>query len=208
MGNRKGTNIGRPLDNGWLFNARHNRYGKQIDGLDAAVVIVYVADPNSGWNRHWKVYFGEIFNSIVDCYAWVYEDEIAAFTSLKIAMAFAETLGNAVKKDEIYDHNARRKLMKSYEEEIKAYHEMEKERVHRQIIRKAAYKLPEGHRPKTDEEWKAFDGAFQMAAFIGKARHELGNDAAEKLEKIMLLNALKSAISKAMNNGDDDEEDD
>lgn len=211
--------MGRPFSStpkevgdGWLFDARHNRYGFPLE-KDYMVIAYHREDHTSGWNRHWKV---TIKQTDANGHLLVYygvEQDIAEFTNLKVAKAFSEMLASTLSFNEYKDHNVRFHLRKSFKEEIEAYQEMDVERARRIINKKAAWKLPEEVRPKTDGEWKAFEAAMAMHAMaaklvMGGASPDKADEMVKKLALISALSKLQDQIKQAVGDNEDEEDDD
>lgn len=202
------SNTPRPIGDGWLFDAMHNRYGFPLE-KDYVVIVYHFQDHTSGWNRHWKV---TIKQTGVNGHLWVYdsvEQDIAEFTNLKVAKAFSEMMASTLSLKDYKDHNVRFKLRDFFKEEIEAYREMDIERSRRIINKKAAWKLPEEDRPKTDGEWKAFEAAMSMHAMAAKLTREgiLPDKADAMVKKLALLSVLskiQDQIKQAV--GDDEDE--
>lgn len=113
------TNTPKEVGDGWLFDARHNRYGFPLE-KDYVVIVYHEEDHTSGWNRHWKV---TIKQTGVNGHLWVYdgvEQDIAEFTNLKVAKAFSEMMANALSFKDYKDHNVRLHLRDFFKEEIEA----------------------------------------------------------------------------------------
>ena len=202
------TNTPKPVGDGWLFDAMHNRYGLPLEN-DYAVIVYHQEDHTSGWNRHWKV---TIKQTGVKGHLTVYdgvEQDISEFTNLKVAKAFSEMMASTLSLKDYKDHNVRFKLKNFFKEEIEAYREMDIERARRIINKKAAWKLPEEDRPKTDGEWKAFEAAMSMHAMALKmASQGVSPDKADELvKKLALLSAL-SNIQEIIGGNEDEENDD
>jgi hypothetical protein len=104
-------------------------------------------------------------------------------------------------------------LRKSFKEEIEAYQEMDVERARRIINKKAAWKLPEEVRPKTDGEWKAFEAAMSMHAMAAKlvmegASPDKADEMVKKLALISALSKLQDQMKQAVGDNEDEEDDD
>lgn len=206
------TNTPKPVGDGWLFDAMHNRYGFPLE-KDYVVIVYHVEDHTSGWNRHWKV---TIRQTGVNGHLLVYdnvESDIAEFTNLKVAKAFSEMMANALSFKDYKDHNVRFKLKNFFKEEIEAYQEMDIERARRIINKKAAWKLPEDVRPKTDGEWKAFEAAMSMHAMaaklvMGGVSPDKADDMVKKLALISALSKLQDQLKNAMGDNENEEDDD
>lgn len=200
------TNTPRDVGDGWLFDAMHNRYGLPL-GNNFVVIVYHQEDNTSGWNRHWKV---TIKQTGVNGHLHVYdglEPEITEFTNLKVAKAFSEMMASTLSFKDYKDPNVRMRLKNFFKEEIEAYREMDVERARRIINKKAAWKLPEEDRPKTDGEWRAFEAAMSMHAMALKmASQGVSPDKADEMVKKL---ALLSALSKLQEilGGNEDEED-
>lgn len=199
------TNTPRDVGDGWLFDAMHNRYGLPL-GNNFVVIVYHQEDNTSGWNRHWKV---TIKQTGVNGHLHVYdglEPEITEFTNLKVAKAFSEMMASTLSFKDYKDPNVRMRLKNFFKEEIEAYRE-DVERARRIINKKAAWKLPEEDRPKTDGEWRAFEAAMSMHAMALKmASQGVSPDKADEMVKKL---ALLSALSKLQEilGGNEDEED-
>ena len=207
------TNTPKEVGDGWLFDSMHNRYGFPLEN-DFAVIVYHQEDHNSGWNRHWKVI---IKQTGVKGHLTIYdglEPDITEFTNLKVAKAFSEMMANALSFKDYKDHNVRMKLKDFFKEEIEAYREMDVERARRVLTKKAAWKLPEDVRPKTDNEWKAFEAAMSMHAMAAKLvmQGASPDKADEMVKKLALLSALSKIQdmlkSKTGDNQNQNEEDD
>lgn len=206
------TNTPKEVGDGWLFDAMHNRYGFPLEN-DFVVIVYHKEDHNSGWNRHWKV---TINRTGVNGHLHIYnglEPDISEFTNLKVAKAFSEMVATALSPNDYKDHNARMKLKDFFKEEIEAYREMDIERARRVINKKAAWRLPEKDRPKTDDEWKAFEAAMSMHAMAAKlvgqgASQEEADAMVKKLALLSALSKLQDTIKQAMEKDEDEEDDD
>lgn len=206
------TNTPKPIGDGWLFDAMHNRYGFPLEN-DYAVIVYHREDLTSGWNRHWKV---TIKQTGVKGHLTVYdnvEQDISEFTNLKVAKAFSEMMANALSFKDYKDHNVRFKLKDFFKEEIEAYSEMDVERARRILNKKAAWKLPAEVRPKTDGEWEAFEAAMSMHAMaLQMVKQGTSPDKADEMvKKLALLSALsklQDQLKNAMGDKDDEEDDD
>lgn len=202
----------KPIGDGWSFDAKHNRYGFPLE-KDFAVIVYNREDHTSGWNRHWKV---TIKQTGVKGHLLVYdgvEQDISEFTNLKVAKAFSEMMANALSFKDYKDHNVRFKLRDFFKEEIEAYQEMDIERARRIINKKAAWKLPEEVRPKTDGEWKAFEAAMAMHAMAAKlvmrgASPDKADEMVKKLALISALSKLQDQIKQTVGDNEDEEDDD
>lgn len=206
------SNTPKPIGDGWLFDAMHNRYGLPLE-KDYVVIVYHFEDHTSGWNRHWKVTIKQTGENGHLLVYYGVEQDIAEFTNLKVAKAFSEMLASTLSFNEYKDHNVRFHLRKSFKEEIEAYQEMDVERARRIINKKAAWKLPEEVRPKTDGEWKAFEAAMSMHAMAAKlVRDGASPDKADALvKKLALLSALsklQDQIKQVVGDNEDEEDDD
>lgn len=200
------TNTPRDVGDGWLFDAMHNRYGFPLEN-DYTVVVYHKEDHTSGWNRHWKVIInrtGVKGHLRIDCDI----EPITEFTNLKVAKAFSEMMASTLSLKDYKDYNVCMKLKNFFKEEIEAYREMDVERARRIINKKVAYKLPEENRPKTDDEWRAFEAAMSMHAMALKLASQ--GVSPEKADEMVKKLALLSALSKIQEivGGNEDEEDD
>jgi hypothetical protein len=200
------------VGDGWLFDARHNRYGFPLE-KDFAVIVYNEEDHTSGWNRHWKVTIKQTGENGRLLVYYGVEQDIAEFTNLKVAKAFSEMLASTLSFKDYKDHNVRFHLRKSFKEEIEAYQEMDVERARRIINKKAAWKLPEEVRPKTDGEWKAFEAAMSMHAMAAKlvmegASPDKADEMVKKLALISALSKLQDQIKQAVGDNEDEEDDD
>ena len=206
------TNTPKEVGDGWLFDAMHNRYGFPLE-KDYVVIVYHKEDHTSGWNRHWKVTIRQTgVNGHLRVYDGV-EADISEFTNLKVAKAFSEMMANALSLKDYKDHNVRLHLRDSFKEEIEAYREMDIERVRRIINKKAAWKLPEEVRPKTDGEWNAFEAAISMQAMAAKlvmegASPDKADEMVKKLALLSALSKLQDKLKQIVGDNEDEEDDD